>query len=76
MLEVRHYKHTEECPASDASINRYTGAPSELIILDITKDTMAEVGHRISGGAGTGRTGAVILQNWILFYGEASDELR
>ena len=44
--------------------------------MDLMVDTIIYVSRRISEGVGTGVINSVILQNWILCFDEASDELR
>ena len=47
-----------------------------MIQMDLMVDTLIYVSRPISEGVGTGVINSVILQNWILCFGEASDELR
>ena len=47
----------------------------ELVPLDITEDTVIEVGCQIFIGVGLGVTDAVSLQQWLIHYEEASAEL-
>ena len=53
------------------------GIPTKLVLLDITEDTVTEVGHLISGGAGPGGGGCRRYQNTGLdfHYRGASTEL-
>ena len=76
VLEVLRSKHLEVRPASNASINRYMGAPPDFVPLYTTEYTAAEVGRSLSGGAILGVSDNVSLHNWILCYGEESAEIR
>ena len=54
----------------------YTRRPLELTPVDITDYTVTAVAGRLSGGAGSGGTDSVSLQQCLLQFGAASAELR
>ena len=65
-MEVLHTKYLDARPPSAASLEIYLDRLPDIVPVDITNDTVAEVAGRLSGGAGTRRTDSVSLQNWIL----------
>ena len=47
-----------------------------MVQLELTVDTVMEVEGRLSGRVGPGGTASVILQKWILRFGEAISNLQ
>ena len=76
VMEVLRTKHPEACPPTEASLDSYPDRPPDLVHVDITNNTVAEVAGRLSGGAGPGGTESVSLQHWLLRFGAASGEMR
>ena len=75
-MEVLRAKYQEARTPTAASLDSYPNRPLELTSVDITEDTVTAVAGRLSGGAGPGGTESVSLQHWLLWFGEASGELR
>ena len=75
-MEVLRTKHLDARPPSAASLDTFLDRPPELVSVDITNDTVTEVAGRLSLGAGTRGAVLVILQHWLLSFGEASNEFR
>ena len=76
VMEVLHTKHLEALPPTVASLDLYPDCPLEIVLVDITNNTLTSVVGRLSGGDGPGGTDSVRLQNWLLRFGAASGELR
>ena len=74
-MEVLRSKHTKERLELEASLNCYTGVLPALLPLDITEETLMEVGYHISIVAGQEDADTVSLYHWLLHYGEASAEV-
>ena len=53
-MKVLWSKKTEARLVLNANLNSYMGAPPALVPLDITEETVTELGWRIHGGAGLG----------------------
>ena len=60
-MKVLQEKNMEARPDMEASFSSYTGAPPSVVLQEITADTVMDVGHRISGGAGPGGMDEVSL---------------
>ena len=75
-MEVLRTKHPDARPPSATSLDTYPDQPPELVLADITENTVTEVVGRLSGGAGLGGTSLVVLQQWLLIFGAAIRELR
>ena len=69
VLDVFWAKNIETYAPLASSLNSDSG-------VDLPEDTVIEVMRSLSGGANTEGTDSVILQHWLLCFGEASVELR
>ena len=63
VMEVLRTKHPDARPPSAASLDIYPKNQPEMVPVDITYDVVSAVEGRLSGGAGTGGTESVSLQN-------------
>ena len=63
-------------PPLAACLDAYPNNPPEMVPVDIIDDVVTAVAGRLSGGAVTGGTDLVSLQNWLLRFGVASKKLR
>ena len=57
------------CLASDTIFDSYMGMLINIVLLYITKDTVTEVGHWISGGAGPRGKDGISIHHWIFTRG-------
>ena len=71
-----HVKHHEMRPVAEATLYSYAATHTKRVLLDITYDTMMEVGTRISGGTKPVGVDALSLQKYLLHFGEAISELQ
>ena len=71
-MEVLKSNHPEASPATESNFRCYMGAPPVMVPLDITTDTVADVGSWILGGSGPWGADVVSLHQWLIRYGEAS----
>ena len=71
-MEVLCSKHLEAQTTTATRLDSYPDRPLELTPLNITDDTVTAVAERLSGGAGPVGTDSVLLQHWLLRFGEAS----
>ena len=76
VMEVLHTKHPKARPPSATSLDTYTGRQPELVLVDITYDTVMEVAGCLFGGAGPGEADLVSLQHWHLRFGLERGGLR
>ena len=53
-MEVLRTKHPDVRSPTAASLYPYPDRPPELVLVEITDNTVIEVAGRLSGGAGTG----------------------
>ena len=63
-------------PPSATILDTYTGQPLEIVLVNITEDTVMEIVGLLSGGARMEGTDLVRLQQWILRLWAAIGELR
>ena len=75
VIELLCTKHPNARLPSAASLNTYTGRPSEPVPVGITYDTVMEVAVRLSRGNSPWGADSVRLQHWLLRFGAASGEL-
>ena len=61
VLWVLKDKHPEARPDTESTFSCYMGAPLALVPLDITAETVTDVGLQILGGVGQGGPDVVIL---------------
>ena len=76
ILHVLRSKDPYVWPETATSIDRYAGAPPEMVLVEITVETVNNMRQRISGGSVPGVTEAVSLYHWLLWYGDSSAEIR
>ena len=62
MMEVLCTNYPEARPPTAASLDSYLDRPPDLVLVDITDDTVTAVMRRLLGGAGPGGTDSVSLQ--------------
>ena len=62
-MEVLFTKHLEAQTPNAASMDSYPDRPPELVPVDITNDTVAEVAGQLLEGDGPGGTDSVSLQH-------------
>ena len=75
-MEVLRTKRLEARPQTAAILDLYLDRQLELVLVDITNDTVTAVAGRLSREVGPGGIDSVSLQHWFLRFGAASGELR
>eukprot|EP00957_Ditylum_brightwellii_P137279 10466017-Ditylum_brightwellii.AAC.1 len=73
--EVLISNHPSPTQPSEEALCEYENIPT-LIDIDVTEDTVENVGAKMQGAAGPGGVGSIAWRDWILRYGIASRRLR
>ena len=75
MRDVLDSKHPTLVVPTVDNLEKYS-TMIELVILDITTDTVEKVFRKMSGSVGLGGVYAAAISHWMLRFGKASGRLR
>ena len=63
-------------PPTPSSLENYRGKTPEMVLMDITDATVANIVRKLSGAAVPGGVISVRLQHWLLRFGAESMGIR
>ena len=75
VMDVLHSKHPDARPPTRTSLESYPVQLPDLILIDMTEDTVTDITGNLSIGSGTRGSDLVSLNKWLLQFRAASGEV-